>query len=113
MPTTKDVKNTRKNIPPREGGEREDSASASIKEGVKKLLAEGNHNILISAFSKAGILKYNFSFKEKVHKLRYARNLPEVLLWNQLKRDALEVDFHRQKAIANYVVDFFCPELML
>jgi very-short-patch-repair endonuclease len=107
------TKKVQEGIPPCEGGERECAVNKNIKEGVRKLLAEGNHNIHISAFSKAGILKYNFSFKEKVHKLRYAGNLPEVLLWNQLKRDALKVDFHRQKAIGNYIVDFFCPELML
>jgi len=89
------------------------AASVNIKGGVKKLLEQNRHHINISAFTKSGFLKYNPALKEKIHNLRYARNLPEVLLWNQLKRDAPGVDFHRQKPIANYIVDFFCPELML
>lgn len=85
----------------------------NIAGDIQKILQQNHHYINLSAFTKAGYLKYNAQLKEKVHKLRYAYNLPEVLLWNQLKRDALGVDFHRQKPIANYIVDFFCPELML
>ena len=40
--------------------------------------------------------------------------LAEVLLWNELKRkQMLGYDFHRQKPIDAYVVDFFCPRLSL
>ncbi len=39
--------------------------------------------------------------------------LPEVLLWNQLKRKKLGFDFHRQKPIDKYIVDFYCPDLKL
>ena len=40
--------------------------------------------------------------------------LAEVLLWNKLRRkQMLGYDFHRQKPIDEYVVDFFCPKLML
>jgi len=40
--------------------------------------------------------------------------LAEVLLWNALKgTQMLGYDFHRQKPIDQYVVDFFCPRLML
>lgn len=40
--------------------------------------------------------------------------LAEVLLWNQLKRKKMNgYDFHRQKPIDNYIVDFFCPRLKL
>ncbi len=98
---------------PRKGGERDDAVTVSIKGGVKKLLDEGTHHINLSAFTRGGILKYNPKLKQTSNDLRYARNLPEVLLWNQLKRDALGVDFHRQKAIGSFVVDLFCPELML
>ena len=38
---------------------------------------------------------------------------PEVILWNQLKGKKLGYDFHRQKPIDNYIVDFFCPKLKL
>ena len=35
-------------------------------------------------------------------------------MWMQLKGKQLKgYDFHRQKPIANFIVDFYCPELML
>jgi len=38
----------------------------------------------------------------------------EVLLWNELKEDKLwDLDFDRQRCIDNYIVDFYCKELML
>ncbi len=40
--------------------------------------------------------------------------LSEILLWNQLKqKQMMGCDFHRQKPVDEYVVDFFCPELLL
>lgn len=40
--------------------------------------------------------------------------LAEILLWKQLKnKQLLEYDFHRQKPIDEFVVDFFCPKLLL
>ncbi|SFT01087.1 Very-short-patch-repair endonuclease [Mucilaginibacter polytrichastri] len=38
----------------------------------------------------------------------------ETLLWNELKDDKLlGFDFDRQRCIDNYIVDFYCKELML
>ena len=38
----------------------------------------------------------------------------EVLLWNELKLNKLwGFDFDRQRCIDNYIVDFYCKELML
>jgi very-short-patch-repair endonuclease len=38
----------------------------------------------------------------------------EVLLWNELKDDKLwGFDFDRQRFIDNYIVDFYCRQLML
>jgi len=40
--------------------------------------------------------------------------LSEILLWQQIKgKKVLGYDFHRQKPIDEYVVDFYCPELKL
>jgi very-short-patch-repair endonuclease len=40
--------------------------------------------------------------------------LSEILLWQQLKgKQLLGYDFHRQKPIDEYVVDFYCPKLKL
>lgn len=40
--------------------------------------------------------------------------LSEVLLWDRLKnKQMMGYDFHRQRPIDEYVVDFFCPRLSL
>lgn len=57
---------------------------------------------------------YNPKLKEFARELRNNSTLSEVLLWNELKRKKLRgYDFHRQKPIGNYIVDFFCNKLML
>ena len=57
---------------------------------------------------------YNPKLKELARKLRKNMTLSEVLLWNQLKKKKMKgYDFHRQKPIDNYIVDFFCPKLKL
>ncbi len=57
---------------------------------------------------------YNPKLKELACKLRKNMTLSEVLLWNQLKRKKMKgYDFHRQKLIDKYIVDFFCPKLKL
>ena len=38
----------------------------------------------------------------------------EIILWQKLKRKQMHgYDFHRQKPIGNFILDFFCHELML
>ncbi len=40
--------------------------------------------------------------------------LSEVLLWNELKQKKMSgYDFDRQRPIGNYIVDFYCKDLML
>ena len=39
--------------------------------------------------------------------------LSEVLLWKQIKNKSLGVEFHRQVPLDEYIVDFYCHELML
>ena len=57
-------------------------------------------------------LPYNPKLKEKAKKLRKAGNLSEVIFWNQVKNNNfMDLDFHRQKIIGNYIVDFYCSEL--
>ncbi len=57
---------------------------------------------------------YNPKLKEYARELRNNSTLSEVLLWNELKRKKLRgYDFHRQKPIDNFIVDFFCSKLML
>ena len=57
---------------------------------------------------------YNPKLKKLARKLRRDMTLSEVLLWNQLKQGKIQgCDFHRQKPVDNYIVDFFCPKLNL
>ncbi|MFO0793585.1 MAG: endonuclease domain-containing protein, partial [Candidatus Brocadiaceae bacterium] len=60
------------------------------------------------------IIPYNPKLKERANHLRKNSALSEVLLWKYLKgKKVLGYDFDRQKPIDNYIVDFFCNELVL
>lgn len=60
------------------------------------------------------IIPYNPKLKERANYLRKNSTLSEVLLWKYLKgKKTPGYDFDRQKPIDNYIVDFFCNELML
>ena len=60
------------------------------------------------------IYHFNPKLKERARQLRSNSTLSEILLWNELKNGKMKgKDFHRQKPILNYIVDFFCPELAL
>ncbi len=57
---------------------------------------------------------YNPKLKELARKLRNNSTKAEIKLWNYLKRKQLKgYDFHRQKPVGNYIIDFFCNKLML
>ena len=59
-------------------------------------------------------LPYDPALRKLARELRNNSTLAEVLLWQQLKRgQRLGFDFHRQKPIDRYIVDFFSSELML
>ncbi|MBS9525612.1 DUF559 domain-containing protein [Litoribacter alkaliphilus] len=62
---------------------------------------------------KNRILPYNPKLKALARELRKNSTLSEVLLWIQIKNKALGVEFHRQVPIDNFIVDFYCHELML
>ena len=60
------------------------------------------------------IIPYNHSLKEKARQLRNDSTTSEIKLWKFLKgKQMCGYDFHRQKPLDNYIVDFFCNELML
>jgi very-short-patch-repair endonuclease len=60
------------------------------------------------------IIPYNPKLKLLARNLRNHSTLSEILLWNYLKNKQMRgFDFHRQKPIDNYIVDFYCPELKL
>lgn len=59
-------------------------------------------------------LPYDPALRKLARELRNNSTLSEVLLWQQLKRgQRLGFDFHRQKPVDRYIVDFFSTDLML
>jgi len=62
---------------------------------------------------KHQIIPYSPALKEKARELRNNSTHTEIILWGYLKCKQMKgCDFHRQKPIDNYIVDFFCNELM-
>ncbi|GHA57420.1 endonuclease domain-containing protein [Pontibacter akesuensis] len=63
---------------------------------------------------KNKIIPYKPYLCELAKQLRQNSTLAEVILWNELKnRQLLGLDFDRQKPLDNFIVDFYCKELML
>jgi very-short-patch-repair endonuclease len=57
---------------------------------------------------------YSSHLKPLARKLRNDSTLGEVLLWRELSNKQMYgFDFHRQKPLLNYIVDFYCYELDL
>src|SRR6187549_3903817 len=60
------------------------------------------------------IIPYNPKLKEFAKKLRKTMTFSEVKVWNELKNGQLMgYDFDRQRPIGNYIVDFYCKDLLL
>ena len=59
------------------------------------------------------IIPYNPKLKVFARQLRKNSTLSEVLLWQEIKGKALGYECHRQVPIDEFIVDFFCHELML
>lgn len=84
-----------------------DSAIPSLGKGRKGSPASYN-------LKMAKIIPYDPKLKKLAKKLRKDMTFGEVLLWNELKRDQLwGFDFDRQRCIDNFIVDFYCKDLML
>jgi very-short-patch-repair endonuclease len=63
---------------------------------------------------KRNIIPYNPKLKDLAKKLRKNMTYSEVLLWNELKDGKIMgYDFDRQRPIGNYIVDFYCKDLLL
>ncbi len=56
---------------------------------------------------------YNPKLKQFARDLRNNSTLSEVLLLRQIKEQTLKYEFHRQIPIDEFIVDFYCHELML
>jgi very-short-patch-repair endonuclease len=60
------------------------------------------------------LIPYEPYLKELARKLRNDSTLGEVLLWKEINNKQLYgYDFHRQKPLFKYIVDFYCHELAL
>ncbi len=63
---------------------------------------------------KRKIIPYNPILKEKAKELRQNMTFSEVKLWNEIKNGRLMgYDFDRQTPVGNYIIDFFCKDLLL
>jgi very-short-patch-repair endonuclease len=63
---------------------------------------------------KRKIIPYSPKLKQLARNLRNNSTKTEVFMWQKLKgKQMYGYDFHRQKPLDNYIVDFFCNELML
>ena len=63
---------------------------------------------------KRKIIWYNPKLKEYARELRNNSTKSEIILWLKLKgRQFYGYDFHRQKPIDQYILDFYCFELQL
>ena len=64
--------------------------------------------------SKRKIIPYNSKLTALARKLRNESTETEIYLWLKLKgKQMYGYDFHRQKPIDNYILDFFCYDLLL
>ena len=62
---------------------------------------------------KNKIIPYNPNLKILARKLRNQSTLSEVLFWKQIKSKSFGYEFHRQVPIDEYIVDFYCHEILL
>jgi very-short-patch-repair endonuclease len=63
---------------------------------------------------KRRIIPYNANLKSLAKDLRNNSTLSEIILWKKLKgKQFFGYDFHRQKPLLDYIVDFYCSELNL
>lgn len=58
------------------------------------------------------IIPYDPKLREYARFLRKNSTLSEVLLWQKIKNKSLGVQFHRQVPILDYIVDFYCHEIL-
>lgn len=59
------------------------------------------------------ILPYNRNLRMRARELRNNATRAEIILWQEIKNRALGHQFHRQVPIDEFIVDFYCHELML
>lgn len=69
---------------------------------------------LFLLFMRYQFIPYNPKLKELARQLRKNMTRGEVILWQRLKCKQLRgYDFDRQRPIDQFIVDFYCKQLML
>ena len=65
-------------------------------------------------FEQKGVIYYNPKLKPQARFLRKTMTEAEKLLWSHIRKKQLkEVQFHRQRIIGDYIVDFYCHQARL
>jgi very-short-patch-repair endonuclease len=59
------------------------------------------------------IIPYNPELKKRARELRNNPTLAEKMLWREIRGKQLGYEFHRQIPIDQFIVDFYCHELLL
>ena len=59
------------------------------------------------------IIPYNPRLKTLARQLRKEMTKAEVLLWQELRKEEMGVQFHRQVPVLDFILDFYCHELLL
>ena len=59
------------------------------------------------------IIPYNPRLKALARQLRKEMTKAEVLLWQELRKEEMGVQFHRQVPVLDFILDFYCHELLL
>lgn len=59
------------------------------------------------------IIPYRSDLKLRARELRKNPTKAEALLWDNIRKKSLGVEFHRQVPILDYIPDFYCHEIGL
>jgi very-short-patch-repair endonuclease len=60
------------------------------------------------------IIPYEPHLKELARQLRHSMTISERALWQHLRRNQMVgIDFHRQRPLDRYIVDFYAPDIGL
>ena len=59
------------------------------------------------------IIPYNKHLKPIARELRNNMTPAERIIWENIRKKSLGMEFHRQVPILNYIVDFYCHEIGL
>lgn len=60
------------------------------------------------------MLNYNNNLRQPARTLRNSQTPAEQILWGKLRRKQINgLQFYRQRPIANFIVDFYCPSAKL